>query len=99
MFTENKDALNQVYNIGLGGRFTLLDLYSTIAELTGSNQPPLFREPRAGDIRDSQANIDKARIFLGYEPEIGFREGLSITVEWFKHRSNYKIVPKSLITS
>lgn len=83
MFSSNPEALNQVYNIGLGGRYTLLDLYNTIAELTHCERPPVHREPRAGDIRDSQASVDKAKTLLGYSPEIDFREGLRRTVEWF----------------
>jgi UDP-N-acetylglucosamine/UDP-N-acetylgalactosamine 4-epimerase len=83
MFTNNSLAINQIYNIGLGGRYTLLDLYSTIAELTNCSLPPVHREPREGDIRDSQANVDKARDLLGYAPEVGFREGLERTVDWF----------------
>lgn len=84
MFTENAEALNQIYNIGLGGRYTLLDLYHTIADLTNCTQPAVLRAFREGDIRDSQADIAKARQLLGYEPEIDFREGLSRTVTWFK---------------
>ena len=98
MFTENKAAVNQVYNIGLGGRYTLLDLYSTIAELTGCSRPPSFREPRAGDIRDSQANIDKAQELLNYAPEIGFREGLHRTVEWFKKHHAPVLTPTMAIS-
>ena len=83
LFTSNPAALNQVYNIGLGGRYTLLDLYNTIAELTHCSNQPVHREPRAGDIQDSQANVDKAKDLLGYSPEIGFRAGLEKTVHWF----------------
>lgn len=86
MFTQNPDALNQIYNIGLGGQYTLLDLYQTIATLTECSIPPRYREPREGDIRDSQANIEKAKDLLAYQPEIGFQEGLSRTVDWFKHK-------------
>lgn len=88
MFTENAEAVNQVYNIGLGGRYTLLDLYDTIANLTDCTLPPIHREPRDGDIRDSQADINKAKSLLNYAPEIDFREGLRRTVEWFQKEYN-----------
>lgn len=87
LHTDNPDALNQVYNIGIGGRYTLLDLYQTIADLTDCSLPPVLRAPRAGDIRDSQADIDKARTLLDYRPEVDFREGLRRTVAWFKDNS------------
>jgi UDP-N-acetylglucosamine/UDP-N-acetylgalactosamine 4-epimerase len=87
MLTDRAEALNQVYNIGLGGRYTLLDLYSTIAELTGCSRPPEHRAERAGDIRDSQADVSKAKNLLGYAPEVDFREGLRRTVEWFRSQS------------
>jgi UDP-N-acetylglucosamine/UDP-N-acetylgalactosamine 4-epimerase len=87
MTTNKTDALNQVYNIGLGGRYTLLDLYNNIAKLTDCSLPPVHRAPREGDIRDSQANVDKARDLLGYQPQITFEEGLRLTVEWFKGNS------------
>lgn len=84
LFTEKKEAINEVYNIGMGGRYTLLDLYKNIAEITNCPHPPIHRENRAGDIRDSQANVDKAMHLLGYTPAVNLKEGLQLTVEWFK---------------
>lgn len=84
LFTEKKEAINEVYNIGMGGRYTLLDLYQNIAEITNCPLPAIHRENRAGDIRDSQANVDKAMHLLGYTPAVNLKEGLQLTVEWFK---------------
>lgn len=87
LFTSHKQALNQIYNIGMGGRYTLLELYQNIAEITQCPLPPLHRESRAGDIRDSQANIEKAATLLSYTPGIDLKEGLRLTVEWFKSQT------------
>jgi UDP-N-acetylglucosamine/UDP-N-acetylgalactosamine 4-epimerase len=50
----------------------------------GSNVAPTFGPPREGDVKDSQADIFKARKMLGYEPTVPFEEGLRHTVAWFK---------------
>ncbi len=86
MMTTNPAAINQVYNIGMGGRHVLVDIYNTIAELTKCQLSPTFREPRVGDIRDSQADISKAMNLLDYRPLIDIREGLKRTIEWSVRR-------------
>ena len=53
-------------------------------KLVGGSVEPTHVEPRAGDVRDSQADISKARRLLGYEPIVSFEEGLSRTVEWYR---------------
>jgi len=73
----------KVYNIACGERHTLLDTYETLARLTGFSGPPKIAPPRKGDILHSQADIARARQDLSYEPEVGFEEGLSRTVEWY----------------
>ncbi|EJF53338.1 nucleoside-diphosphate-sugar epimerase [Saprospira grandis DSM 2844] len=84
LLSENPAAYNQVYNVGVGGRYSVLDLYEGIRKAAGSEQAPVHRESRAGDIRDSQANIEKAKTLLGYDPGFSFEEGLAITVQHFK---------------
>lgn len=84
LLTENPAAYNQVYNVGVGGRYSVLDLYEGIRKAAGSEQAPVHRESRAGDIRDSQANIEKAKTLLDYDPRFSFEEGLAITVRHFK---------------
>lgn len=84
LLTENPAAYNQVYNVGVGGRYSVLDLYEGIRKAAGSEQAPVHRESRAGDIRDSQANIEKAKTLLDYDPGFSFEEGLAITVRHFK---------------
>jgi nucleoside-diphosphate-sugar epimerase len=73
--------VGNVYNIGNGGSITLLDLVKHLNQLLGTNIQPKFGSPRAGDVRNSQADISRARRDLGYEPEISFTEGLRRTLE------------------
>jgi UDP-glucose 4-epimerase len=80
-------ASGQVCNVGAGSRISLLRLIELIKEVTGR---PIHWEgsaPRAGDVRDSQAGLDRARKVLSYEPRIGVVEGLQATWQWFKTRA------------
>jgi nucleoside-diphosphate-sugar epimerase len=74
----------QVINVATGGRISLNELFAALAAIIGSDLAPVYGEPRAGDVRDSQADIAKAGQLLGYEPSFGFEEGLRATVEWFR---------------
>lgn len=73
-------------NIGIGERYTLLDLVAALNESLGTAIEPDFEPARMGDVRDSQASIEAAREHLGYEPQVSFRAGLERTVEWFSAR-------------
>ncbi|NOZ85568.1 MAG: SDR family oxidoreductase [Deltaproteobacteria bacterium] len=77
-------ACGKVFNIACGTRYSLVELLSTVQEITGINIPPRHEPPRAGDVRDSLADISLAGKFLGYEVKVGFEEGLKRTVEWFR---------------
>ncbi len=84
LFTEDQNAVNQVYNIAFGQSTTLLQLFDFIKEIAGSDLSPLFGEFRKGDIPHSLANIDKAKKLLDYQPSIAVHEGLKIAFEWYK---------------
>jgi nucleoside-diphosphate-sugar epimerase len=71
-------------NVATGGRVSLLELARALQLITGTNISPTFGPPRDGDVKDSQADIFKARKMLGYEPTVPFEEGLRHTVEWFR---------------
>ena len=75
-----------VINVGGGERISILELYREMAELVGSDLEPIFAPPRAGDVKDSLASIDRARSLLGYVPRVGWREGLARTVAWYRER-------------
>ena len=75
-----------VVNIACGGRTTLNQIIRMLNELTKQNLPTQFNPPRAGDVRDSQADLTLAGKILGYEPNIDVREGLRRTLEWYRGR-------------
>jgi UDP-glucose 4-epimerase len=77
------EAVGEAFNIGCGERISLLDLVSLLNDLLGQRVEPVFAAPRPGDVRDSEAAIDKAASLLGYRPLVPVREGLAATVQWF----------------
>src|ERR1700758_4748272 len=81
---EAPNASGKVFNIGVGGRFSLNQTMALLNKVTGKNLEPKYDPPRDGDIRDSQADISQAREFLGYEPQVDFEEGLRRTFEWYR---------------
>jgi UDP-glucose 4-epimerase len=74
----------RVYNVGTGRSVTLLDLIRVLNGLLGTTAEPAHGPPRVGDVRHSRAKIDRIRRDLGYDPEVGFEEGLRLTLEWAK---------------
>jgi nucleoside-diphosphate-sugar epimerase len=70
-------------NIGAGSRTSLNGLLELVEQVTGRTVAREHRPPRAGDVRDSQASLDRAKRVLGYEPIVDLREGLRRTWEWF----------------
>jgi len=74
----------QTMNLATGTRITLNETFAILRELTGYEGEPEYAPPRAGDIRDSLADIRRAEALLGYRPQVGFREGLRRTVEWYR---------------
>jgi nucleoside-diphosphate-sugar epimerase len=81
---EAPKASGQVINIATGGRISLNELFQTVRALTGSSVEPIYGPERAGDVRDSQADITKARELLGYTPTVMLEEGLKRTLEWYR---------------
>jgi UDP-N-acetylglucosamine 4-epimerase len=84
MLTQNESAFNKVYNVAVGEYFTVNQLYNTCTNYLGIDWKPTHREPRAGDIRNSLANISLAQNELGYEPVKKFEAGLIETIDYFK---------------
>jgi len=79
-----KDASGEVINVATNGRVSLNQLFTTLRSLVGANVEPIYEKPRAGDVRDSQADINKAARLLGYKPLVTFEQGLKNTVEWYR---------------
>ena len=71
-----RDLRGAVMNLGCAAQVSLLDVIDVLNEATGQRLEPVFAEPRPGDVRHSAANIDCAREVLGFEPLVGFAEGL-----------------------
>jgi len=77
-------ASGMVFNGGTGARITLNQVLKLLEKITGKKIQARYEPPRAGDIRDSQADITLARKLLGYEPRVHFEEGLQRTWDWYK---------------
>jgi UDP-glucose 4-epimerase len=77
-------ATGRVINVATGRRISVNQLAQTIQRLLGSSVAPQYADARAGDVRDSLADITLARQVLGYEPLISFEEGLRRTVDWYR---------------
>jgi nucleoside-diphosphate-sugar epimerase len=80
------DEPGAVINVGSGTRITLRELYDALSQELGVKLEVRHAPPRAGDVRDSLASVEKARALLGYEPRVGWREGLKRTVAWYRAR-------------
>jgi UDP-N-acetylglucosamine/UDP-N-acetylgalactosamine 4-epimerase len=87
LFTKNKEALNEVYNIAYGNQTSLAQLFEVLKQQAGSTLSPHFGPERAGDVKHSLADISKAKNLLGYAPQVSVEEGLKITFDWYKKNS------------
>jgi nucleoside-diphosphate-sugar epimerase len=79
---DARNASGEVINVATGGRISLNQLLQTMNGIVGTNITPKYEAPRAGDVRDSQADITKAREILGYAPIVDLEEGLRRTLDW-----------------
>ena len=77
-------AAGEAFNIGAGGREFLIDVYHHLCRALGKEVEPVYGPARAGDIRDSNADISKAKELLGYDPEYDFEKGISLAIDWYK---------------
>jgi UDP-glucose 4-epimerase len=76
----------KVYNVGTGRSFSILDLIAALNKLLGTQIAPKLGPSRAGDVRHSLANIERAQKDLEYEVKVGFEEGLSRTLRWYQEQ-------------
>lgn len=81
---EAPNASGRVFNVGTGHRISLNDIVECLGKVSGKPLVPRYDPPRDGDIRDSQADITRARQYLGYEPTVQFGDGLERTFEWYR---------------
>lgn len=86
--TQNDNAKNQVYNVAVGDRTTLNVLFKAIKAALNENKvlynkQPIYQDFRAGDVRHSQASIEKIKKLLGYKPEFVIEQGLKNAMSWY----------------
>jgi nucleoside-diphosphate-sugar epimerase len=81
---EAAKANGEIINVATGGRISLKDLFYAMRDVVGGSLEPTYAEPRKGDVRDSQADIRKAKALLEYEPIVSFEEGISRTIAWYR---------------
>ena len=88
--TANPEAIGKVYNVAVGERTTLLQLFEGIRAQVARFRPaaaavrPVHRDARAGDVRHSLADVSRARHMLGYEPSVMVMEGLARAADWYR---------------
>ena len=94
--TQNEEAINEVYNVALNDRTSLNELYQMIEErlvksIEGlEKKKPTYRDFRSGDVRHSQASIEKAQKLLDYHPKFRISEGMDETIDWYVSLYKYK---------
>jgi UDP-glucose 4-epimerase len=79
---EAPNVAGEVMNVATGGRISLNELLRVMNRICGTSLEAVHQAPRAGDVRDSQADISKARALISYMPIVSFEEGLRRTLEW-----------------
>jgi len=100
--SQEQGAVNQVYNVAVGGRTTLNDLYGMLRDILRplcanlQDRAPVYREFRAGDVRHSSADIGKAKRTLGYSPTHTIGEGLQAAMGWYVSQSRELLVESRL---
>lgn len=80
------EKYNAVYNIACGQRTTLNELVDFLNEIEGTDLKPIYRDERSGDVKHSLADISKAEVGLNYAPEYSIKDGLRLTIDWYKNQ-------------
>ena len=99
--TQNPEAINEMYNVAVGDRTTLNDLYAELRRLLAPNFPhlkdaaPCYRDFRAGDVRHSQADVRKPASRLGYAPTHRIADGLKLAMPWYIQRFESEVSLRS----
>jgi len=92
---EAAGASGEIINVATGGSISLNQLFERMRALTGADVSPHYADWRPGDVRDSLADISKARRILEYEPTVSFEEGLKRTVDWYRTTGRLRPVDPS----
>lgn len=79
----DSNASGQAYNIAYGGREYLIDIYNNLCEALNKKIEPIYGPDRPGDIKHSNASIEKAKKYLGYNPYYSFEDGIKLAIDWY----------------
>jgi UDP-N-acetylglucosamine/UDP-N-acetylgalactosamine 4-epimerase len=90
IFSENKQALNQVYNVACGEQTSLNEMIALLNEISQKKITAIYGPERPGDVKHSKADISKIKDLLGYQPEVLFNEGLAKIYQWYQ--AYYKLI-------
>ena len=82
--SEAPGVSGETINVAAGGRISLNRLFETMRTLVGAKVEPIYVASRTGDVRDSQADVSKAKRLLGFEPRVPLEEGLRQTMDWYR---------------
>lgn len=82
--SEAQGVSGNVYNAGNGNRYTLNQTWALLQKIEGVDLPANYGPPRAGDVKDSQADTTAAVRDLGHAPQFSFEEGLRLTLDWYR---------------
>ena len=88
---DAKEAAGEMFNVANGRATTLLELIGELNRLLGTDIRPHHAPPRIGDVRDSLADISRARRLLAYEPQVDFRAGLERSIEYYRGMDKTRI--------
>ena len=84
LFTENKEGLNQIYNVACGDQVSLNEMIDMLKEISGNDISANYGPERPGDVKHSKADISKIQKHLDYQPKVRFREGLEKVYKWYE---------------
>ncbi len=90
LFSDNKESLNQVYNVACGEQTSLIQLWQYLIEISGKSIEPIYATERKGDVKNSLASIEKIKAQLGYNVVIKIFDGLTKTIKAQKIINNEK---------
>jgi len=86
LFTDNRNVVNQIYNVACNDRTTLNEMVEALREISGKDISPKYGPERPGDVKHSEADISKIESLLNYKPTIYFKEGLEKVYRWYEER-------------
>lgn len=87
LFSENEEALNEIYNVACNDRISLIEMIVTLQEISGKDIQPIYGPERPGDLKHSEAEISKIKARLAYKPRVFFKQGLERVYKLYKVKS------------